>query len=103
MITIEGTNHYGITNEDNLDRRQNIPTLEQEVATETNARWSALFLRATVLDDPDAYDYVFKTGDAQDRNVTVISETKSFLEPVSIQGILTFAIFSILGLSKRVN
>lgn len=76
FITVYGTNHYGITNEDNLERHRNVPTLEQEIATETIARWSALFLRATVLDDRDAKEYVFNTGNDLDPNVTVISETK---------------------------
>lgn len=74
LITIQGANHYAITNEDDLDRRRNIPTLKQKIATETIARWSALFLRATVLDDLTAYNYVFKTGDCQDKNVTVINK-----------------------------
>lgn len=71
FITVLGTNHYGITNEDNPNRRKNIPFLEQKIATETIARWSALFLRATVLDDLIAKEYVFKAGDSQDKNVIV--------------------------------
>ncbi|MDJ0716468.1 MAG: chlorophyllase [Prochloraceae cyanobacterium] len=74
LITVSGANHYGITNDDSL-RDPIRPTLEQEVATETIARWSALFLRATVLDDKDAKEYVFETGAAQYPNVNVISET----------------------------
>lgn len=38
---------------------------------ETIARWSALFLRATVLGESAAADYVFSTGDALDPNVTI--------------------------------
>lgn len=71
FITIIGTNHYGITNEDNLDRRRNTPKLEQKIATETIARWSALFLRATALEDLNAKDYVFRTGKNRDKNITV--------------------------------
>ena len=71
FITVIGTNHYGITNKDNFDRRRNVPTLNQDVAVETIARWSALFLRATTLDDRDAKEYVFRTGEAQDENVIV--------------------------------
>ncbi|MEJ1930595.1 chlorophyllase [Nostoc sp. NIES-2111] len=69
LITVAGANHYGITNEDNSKRESNRPTLEQEVAIETIARWSALFLRATVLKDKQAFDYVFNSGDALDLNV----------------------------------
>ncbi len=101
LVTISGANHYGITNEDNPNRSQNIPTLEQDIATETIARWSALFLRATVLEDRDAKNYVFKTGDAQDPNVSVIIDKKSVPEFVSVVGTLTLAIFSVFGLSKK--
>ena len=49
------------------------PTLPQDIATETIARWSALFLRAHVQGDSGAFDYVYNSGDAQDDNVTVVS------------------------------
>lgn len=70
LIIISGANHYGITNADNLERDPNRPVLEQSVATKTIARWSALFLRAVMLDDTNAFNYVFRTGDALDPNVT---------------------------------
>jgi predicted dienelactone hydrolase len=75
LVTVEGANHYGITNRNNPpvappDPRP--PTLPQDVATETIARWCAMFLRAHVLGDTDALDYVQATGDALDENVTVI-------------------------------
>ena len=46
LLTVEGANHYGITNEDNLiqDRENIRPTIEQDIAIETIARWSGLFL-----------------------------------------------------------
>ncbi len=102
LITITGANHYGITNSDST-RDPNRPTLDQSVANETIARWSALFLRATVLNDPGAYDYVFNTGDAEDRNVTVISQTKTSSQPAFILGVLTFSIFSTFYFSKSVK
>ncbi|MGF1488331.1 MAG: hypothetical protein ACFBSE_14690 [Prochloraceae cyanobacterium] len=71
FITIQGTNHYGITNEDNIERRKVVPFLEQKIATETIARWSALFLRATVLDDKSAKEYIFKIDNISDTNVIV--------------------------------
>ncbi len=78
LVVVGGTNHYGITNEDNLEREKIRPTLSQDTATETIARWSALFLRAHLLDDQQAIDYIYNTGDSQDENVTVVSspETK---------------------------
>jgi dienelactone hydrolase len=88
FITVNGANHYGITNEDNLIRESIRPTLEQSVATETIARWSALFLRGTVLNDTEALNYVFNTGDALDGNVTVKSLAKPIPEPASILGLL---------------
>lgn len=89
LISIPGANHYGITNNDNLIREPVRPTLEQDVAIETIARWSALFLRGTVLNDQDALDYVFKTGDAWDENVSVESVAKPIPEYTSV--------FSLLG------
>jgi hypothetical protein len=74
LVVVGGTNHYGITNEDNLEREKIRPTLSQDVATETIARWSALFLRAHLLEDPQAIDYIYNTGDSQDENVTVVSD-----------------------------
>lgn len=79
LVTVKGTNHYGITNEDNL-RDPIRPTLSQNIATETIACWSALFLRATALNDREAYNYVFNTGDRLDTNVDFISEISSVLE-----------------------
>ncbi|MBD2449000.1 PEP-CTERM sorting domain-containing protein [Nostoc sp. FACHB-152] len=84
FISIPGANHYGITNDDNLIRESIRPTLEQDVGIETIARWSALFLRGTVLKDEGAFDYVFNSGDALDSNVNVTSVAKSVPEPSSV-------------------
>ena len=88
LVSIEGTNHFGITNENDplnpattppevppiLDE-PNLQTIPQEIAIDTIATWSSLFLRATVLDDQSAFDFVFGgTGDELDSNVSVISE-----------------------------
>lgn len=88
LLSVLGANHYGITNEDNLIREPVRPTLEQDVATESIARWSALFLRGTVLDDAEAFDYVFDTGDMLDKNVKVTSEPKPVPESTSAVGLL---------------
>src|SRR6476661_2286037 len=53
----------------NPDR--NTATLEQAVGIETIARWSALFLRANMLKDRSAFDYIYSQGDALDPNVRV--------------------------------
>ncbi|WP_193199790.1 ScyD/ScyE family protein [Nostoc sp. MG11] len=74
-VTVEGANHYGITNEDNPEREPNRPTLGQTTITETIARWSGLFLRSHLLDDQGAFNYVYSTGDNLDPNVNVISQT----------------------------
>lgn len=100
LITVEGANHYGITNEDNPQRDPLRPTLEQDIANETIARWSGLFLRASIFNEPDAFDYIYNTGASLDPNVTVISETRSVPEPISFVSLLTL---SILGfINKRI-
>ena len=76
FVEIDGANHYGITNEDNPLREPVRPTLEQEIATETIARWSAAFLSAYVLNDPEALAYISFFGDQQDPNVTVTDVSK---------------------------
>jgi Chlorophyllase enzyme len=74
LITVEGANHYGITNLDNLIREPIRPLLDQSTATETISRWSALFLQAHLLGSKSAFDYIYNTGDALDPNVSVISQ-----------------------------
>ncbi len=89
LLNVLGANHYGITNEDN-QRDQTRPSLSQEVATETIARWSALFLRAHLQGDEGAFDYVYRTGEQRDENVTVISAEVP--EPSTMGGIFLFGI-----------
>lgn len=74
LITVEGANHYGITNLDNPMREPNRPILGQSTATETIARWSALFLQAHLQSSQGAFDYIYNTGDALDLNASVISQ-----------------------------
>lgn len=95
LISISGANHYGITNTNNPDGPfpdPNTPTIPQDVAVETVARWSGLFLRASVLDDKEAFNYVYSTGDALDKNVTVTSQVKSVPEASSIWGLGLFCV-----------
>ena len=67
LVTIVGANHYGITNTNNPVNPPGIPpihaepiapTLDQERAIESVARWSALFVRAYVMHDRGALDYL---------------------------------------------
>lgn len=101
FISIPGANHYGITNEDNLIRDPIRPTLEQDVAIETIARWSALFLRGTALNDKGAFDYVFNTGDALDANVSVESVAKPIPEYTSVVSLLGLGVMGASSLLTR--
>ena len=85
LVTVLGTNHYGRTNSNNPANPPGIPpatpapiapTLDQAEAIETIARWSALFLRAHVLGDLGAFDYVHRTGALMDETVSVLSQTQ---------------------------
>ncbi|MEG4520022.1 MULTISPECIES: poly(ethylene terephthalate) hydrolase family protein [unclassified Microcoleus] len=74
LITVMGANHFGITNVNNpagANPDRNTATLERAVGIETIARWSALFLRANMLKDRSAFDYIYSQGDALDPNVRV--------------------------------
>lgn len=81
LINILGVNHYGINNTNNpvgarTDKSQ--PILDQNTSIETVARWSALFLRASLLQDKAAFNYIYSKGDALDTNVNVISQIKKY-------------------------
>ncbi len=105
LISILGANHFGITNTNNplgAVPDPNNPTIEQNVAVETIARWSGLFLRASVLNDKGAFDYIYSTGDTLDPKVTVISQTKPIPESSSTLGLLVLGASSILlGMKKK--
>lgn len=99
LIAVKGTNHFGITNVNNppgANPDRNTPILEQSVGIETIARWSALFLRANMLEDPAASDYIYSQGDALDPNVSVTSVAVP--EPSSTLGLV---MFGIVGLGYR--
>lgn len=65
------------------------------MAIETIARWSALFLRGTILNDNNALDSVFNTGDSLDQNVNVESVAKPIPEYTSIISLL--GLLEVLG------
>lgn len=74
FVELDGANHYGICDEDDpsgADADPNTPTLDQEIGVETNARWAGAFLRAHVLADAEAEQYVYFDGDDLDAVVTV--------------------------------
>ena len=76
VIALQGANHFTITNVNNPPGAQpdnNNPTLDRVVGIETIARWSGLFLRANMLEDAAASDYIYFQGDALDPNVSVTS------------------------------
>jgi fermentation-respiration switch protein FrsA (DUF1100 family) len=98
LVSVIGANHYGITNQNNPARDPVLPELEQSVATETIARWSALFLRSHVQGDAGAFDYVYNTGDERDENVTVLSARVP--EPSAIWGIFIWGMGSAVSRSR---
>ena len=88
LVTLAGVNHFGITNVNTPSGAipdPNEQTLDQAVAIETVARWSGLFLRGTLLEDKGALDYVLKTGEGLDPNVSSV-EAKAVNEPSSWVG-----------------
>jgi dienelactone hydrolase len=72
LITVEGANHYGITNQDS-DRDPSRPMLDQATANGTIGQWSGLFLRSQLLGDQGAFNYVYKIGGDLDPIVNVTS------------------------------
>ena len=80
LFTIVGANHYGITNTNNPTNPPGIPpiqadaiapTLDQNSAIERVARWSAAFLRAHVMGDRGALDYLHHPSDHNDETVII--------------------------------
>jgi fermentation-respiration switch protein FrsA (DUF1100 family) len=99
LVSVIGANHYGITDLNNPVRDPVVPELEQSGATETIARWSALFLRSHVQGDAGAFDYVYNTGDERDENVTVLSTRVP--EPSAIWGIFILGIGSTISIWRN--
>lgn len=73
LVTVAGVNHYGITNVQNPAGAAPDPSAQttgQVDGIRTSARWSALFLKAS-LGDSFARSYVRYWGDSADSAVTV--------------------------------
>lgn len=93
LVSVAGANHFGITDINTPNNPASTPTdvppiiqdpiaqtIPQHISIDTIGTWSALFLRATVLADPVAIDFVFSgAGDQIDTNVDVITENPSNL------------------------
>ena len=93
LVSVAGANHFGITDINAPSNPASTPaevppiiqdpntqTIPQHVSIDSIGTWSALFLRATVLEDPVAIDFVFSgAGDQIDTNVDVITENPSNL------------------------
>jgi len=76
-VGVIGANHYGACDENNPEGApadSSVPAIAQDVAVETIARWSAMFLRAFALGDPAAVEYVTETGGPADTNVNLVVE-----------------------------
>jgi predicted dienelactone hydrolase len=94
LITVNGANHFSITDVNHpagAKPDSSNPTLDQPVATETIARWSALFLRAYALHDASALDYLKNTDDSRDENVKVMSQAQPVSESLLILSVLIFS------------
>lgn len=104
FVTINGANHYGITNINDPSRsgfEKNTPTIAQDVAIETIARWSGLFLRASILGDKSAFNYVYFTGDMKDANVSVTKQIKPIPEAPLTLGMVAISTWSVLLRLKK--
>ena len=76
FVTVTGANHFGLTDTQTPPGARPDPspqTLSQDKSIDAAARWSALFLRAS-LGDSLAAGYVYGFGDATDDTVTVVSQ-----------------------------
>ncbi len=77
LILFEGMNHYGITNINNPPGAKpdpSAPTVEQEQGIKRLARWTGLYLRATVHNDPRAARIIYESGGNRGGSVTVTAE-----------------------------
>jgi dienelactone hydrolase len=94
LITLEGVNHYGITNMNNplgAKPDSQSPTIPQADAIAQVVKWSGLFARAYAYNDAEALEaiYCHDSSEAQDPapGVTVLTQgsDQSFCEMVDAQ------------------
>ena len=77
-MTIKGTNHYGITDTaqpPDGPKEEHLPLLEQHISTHKIAHWSAIFLRAYLLNDKVSRKY-FSCNDCQLDEVTSLIDSQ---------------------------
>jgi hypothetical protein len=75
LVSVEGANHFGATDvnpPEGSDPDPGVQTLAQEKGLDAIARWMGNYLRAYVLGDETAKNYVDLIGDAADPDVTVV-------------------------------
>ncbi|MEM9272922.1 MAG: alpha/beta hydrolase [Cyanobacteria bacterium P01_F01_bin.143] len=75
LVNIAGVNHFGINDVNKpygVIPDSNEQTLDQTMSIETIARWSGLFLRSTLLQDQDAWNYIFIIGEELDPNISSV-------------------------------
>lgn len=80
FVTVDGANHYGLTDVNNPAGAMpddSAPTITAEESIGAIADWTGLFLRAHLLNDQAAFDYIYSAGDsagdAQDDRVQVMA------------------------------
>ncbi len=75
LVSVQGANHYGITDTNNpagARTDSGVPTIDQYVANETIARWTAMYIKAHLKNDGEANGYVYDgIGESEDPNVEV--------------------------------
>ncbi len=77
LMLFEGLNHFGITDVNNPPGAQpdpEEPTVEQDKGTSRIAKWTALFLRAHLLNDSKALRAVYECGGDKKGHVSVIAD-----------------------------
>lgn len=109
LIELDGVNHFGITTvnvPEGAVPDSSLQSVSQQTSIETAARWSGLFLRGTIQDDPAALDYVFEFGADADPIVPNVDgqatkAAQSVPEPLSLAGLFS-GLFGLLLLKKKV-
>ena len=77
LVLVSGANHYGVCDGNNpagAEPDASAPELEQALAVETVARWTAMFLRARVLGEADAAVWLDAGGDPSGPGIELVQE-----------------------------
>ncbi|EAZ89728.1 alpha/beta hydrolase family protein [Crocosphaera chwakensis] len=98
LITIDGANHYSITDINNPLGANPDPqeaTLNQLEANQLIAQWTAIFLLAHLENNSTAYNLIYRDTNT-DARVSIISQ--SVPEPTGTKGFILITILGLLGL-----